>query len=249
MPKSNEKLLSQIGQRIDQEMEKNGITNTELAQRLGISRQAVDNYRNGISEPPIEKALKMADYFGVTLDWLFCREGAVRTVDADIASACKLTGLSKLSVEQLVAISGTNFASGQMNICNALIENSEFGYLLALMDAYVFFADDPIMPGNNRLNIGNVSLKITRRSVIKSEISSLVIDILEDIKMGLKKNLCLGERESIIAKRNFGKLLLGYYNEGKLTMQELDDAVRDLQELDIDQLNKVMSKTHRKEDE
>ena len=68
MAKARKTILLDIGLRIDREMRKNGFTAAQMAKELGISRQAFDNYRNGESEPPISKLLKMADLFKILLE-------------------------------------------------------------------------------------------------------------------------------------------------------------------------------------
>lgn len=46
---------------------------TEMAEILHISRQAYNFYENGQREPKIDMLLKMADYFGVSVDYLLGR--------------------------------------------------------------------------------------------------------------------------------------------------------------------------------
>ncbi|WP_158077360.1 LexA family protein [Caenibacillus caldisaponilyticus] len=45
-------------------------TQQDLANLLGISRQAYSNYETGQREPDIESLKKLADYFGVSIDFL-----------------------------------------------------------------------------------------------------------------------------------------------------------------------------------
>ena len=47
---------------------KNRITQHELADALHISQTSVSKYERGESEPDLEMVIKMADYFGVTID-------------------------------------------------------------------------------------------------------------------------------------------------------------------------------------
>lgn len=50
-----------------------GLTQEELANRLGLTNQAVSKWENGQSCPDIELLPALADLFGVTLDQLFDR--------------------------------------------------------------------------------------------------------------------------------------------------------------------------------
>lgn len=47
-----------------------GISQEELANQLGVSRQAVSKWEGQQSTPDLEKIIAMSDYFGVTTDYL-----------------------------------------------------------------------------------------------------------------------------------------------------------------------------------
>lgn len=101
MIRASKKELERFGKRLNEIMEEKGVSASELAKKLGISRQAVDNYRNAVSDPPISKLLKIADIFCVSVDWLLGRDGAVKTIDADIAAVARCTGLTESAVQLL----------------------------------------------------------------------------------------------------------------------------------------------------
>ena len=42
----------------------------ELARHLGVSSQMVSKYVSGKSDPSLENAVKIAEYYDVSLDWL-----------------------------------------------------------------------------------------------------------------------------------------------------------------------------------
>ena len=49
---------------------KNGWSQEELAERLGVSRQSVSKYESAQSVPDLDKILRLASIFGVTTDYL-----------------------------------------------------------------------------------------------------------------------------------------------------------------------------------
>lgn len=53
---------------------KAGLSQEALAERLGISRQAVSKWETGDAVPEINKLMLLANAFGVTTDWLLCEE-------------------------------------------------------------------------------------------------------------------------------------------------------------------------------
>jgi len=74
-------------------------THEELSKALGISRQAVSKYLDGSSQPVIDTLYKIAQYFGVTADYLLGLEEGENHEVSDIASK---TGLSVDAVEALI---------------------------------------------------------------------------------------------------------------------------------------------------
>ena len=47
-----------------------GISQEELADQVGVSRQAVSKWESQQSVPELEKAIIMSEYFGVTTDYI-----------------------------------------------------------------------------------------------------------------------------------------------------------------------------------
>lgn len=56
---------------------KNGLSQEEFAERLGISRQAVSRWEMGISVPSINTIIAISDKFDVSLDEMLKGEGSV----------------------------------------------------------------------------------------------------------------------------------------------------------------------------
>lgn len=53
---------------------KSGITQNELAKKLNVTGQTLLNWENGIYEPKIHQLIQLADFFGVTVDYLIERD-------------------------------------------------------------------------------------------------------------------------------------------------------------------------------
>ena len=51
-----------------------GFSQEELAEKIGIKQNSYSDWENGKCKPNYEKLEKIADFFGVSLDWLFGRE-------------------------------------------------------------------------------------------------------------------------------------------------------------------------------
>lgn len=51
-----------------------GLKQQELASKLNISQKSYSNWENGKTEPSFDNLVKLADFFEVSLDWLFGRK-------------------------------------------------------------------------------------------------------------------------------------------------------------------------------
>ena len=65
----------------------------EVADDLGISRSSLEYYEKNKRKPDIEVLTKIADYYGVSADYLLGRTNA-ETTDKDLRFVCEYTGLS-----------------------------------------------------------------------------------------------------------------------------------------------------------
>ena len=49
---------------------KSGLSQEQLAEKIGVSRQAISKWEGGLSVPESEKLIAISEYFNVTLDYL-----------------------------------------------------------------------------------------------------------------------------------------------------------------------------------
>jgi len=56
--------------------EKAGLTQKDLATKLGIARTTYSGYENGAREPDLDTLKRIADFFEVSLDYLLNRDGS-----------------------------------------------------------------------------------------------------------------------------------------------------------------------------
>ena len=53
-----------------------GFSQEELADRLGVSRQAVSKWENGQGKPELDNVVRLAEIYGVTTDYLLAGKAA-----------------------------------------------------------------------------------------------------------------------------------------------------------------------------
>lgn len=51
---------------------KNGLSQEQLAEKIGVSRQAISKWEGGLSTPELDKLKALSEFFQVTMDELIC---------------------------------------------------------------------------------------------------------------------------------------------------------------------------------
>lgn len=72
----------------------------DIADNIGVSRQALNKWVNGETIPDIFSAAKIADYFSVSVDYLLGLS-KIKSSDDDIKTLCRVTGLSEKAISEL----------------------------------------------------------------------------------------------------------------------------------------------------
>ena len=117
-----------------------GISYTALANSIGTTRQTVSNYASGAISPPSDMLVKIADYFGVTTDYLLGRT-TCSTDTRDKRAACDYTGLSEEAVENLLKLRDTSQSHGIKMLSFILEREPYIDFLLKLTAMYEDVAD------------------------------------------------------------------------------------------------------------
>ena len=70
-----------LGEKIKELRRRDGRTQDALASEIGVTSQAVSRWEKGICCPDIEIIPSIANYFGVTVDYLLGREGRMAVME------------------------------------------------------------------------------------------------------------------------------------------------------------------------
>ena len=83
---------------------KNGWSQEELAEKVGVSRQSVSKWEGALSVPDLDKILLMSQIFGVSTDYLLKDEfGEPEYTETKSAAAYEETTLRRVSMEEAVS--------------------------------------------------------------------------------------------------------------------------------------------------
>jgi transcriptional regulator with XRE-family HTH domain len=99
------------GERLKQLREARGLSQERLAEILNTTRSRIGNYERGIRQPDFEMQEAIADFFNVSLDYLFDRDKAMDEQKRRLLAYYeKLSNISKEKamerLEELVKLEG-----------------------------------------------------------------------------------------------------------------------------------------------
>lgn len=94
-----------IGERLGALRKKKGLTLRELSENVGITAAALSSYEKGQKEPSLGFAMKLADFYGVSLDELCDRKSgsgpfAINCADIVVFSTKLFSGFGKFNAER-----------------------------------------------------------------------------------------------------------------------------------------------------
>lgn len=70
----------------EQLLQKNGVTPYKVAKEAGVTQTALSNWKSGRSTPTTKTLQKIADYFGVTIDYLMTGKEKVEIKETTLTS-------------------------------------------------------------------------------------------------------------------------------------------------------------------
>lgn len=81
------------------ELRKNrNLTQSELGMRVGLSKAVVSKYENGLGYPSFDMLIRIADFFGVTTDYLLGVENR-KTIDVSFLTDSQVDAIHRIIAE------------------------------------------------------------------------------------------------------------------------------------------------------
>lgn len=84
-----------LNDRIKELRQAKRMTQVDLAKRLGLTKQCVSNWENDNVLPSVEMLSRIADFFGVSTDYLLCRDDG-QTLDVNGLSPDEIAHLQEI---------------------------------------------------------------------------------------------------------------------------------------------------------
>ena len=116
----------QFHQRLYEVRKRSGMTQSELAEKLNVSRQAVSRWEMGTAKPDFENLIAISKLFGVSIDYLLkgeAEENVVPSQPEQQEDETRFNFWEKLWLGVLIAyfIMALIFGIGSRNVINGLI--------------------------------------------------------------------------------------------------------------------------------
>ncbi len=163
------------------------ITNpSALKDYLGCSLQAINQYKLGTAYPKTENLIKIAEYYGISVDYLLGRID-IPNMDTNIQSIRKLTGLSVMAICKLADFKNENNVAF-LNIISTLIEDRNAEYFLALLCASISLLIKDNNSEMQTVDIGGIDATFTKTNLVNTALQTHIIENLPAIAKLYKDN-------------------------------------------------------------
>ena len=125
-----------LSERIYQFRRKSGLSQEQLAEKIGVSRQAISKWESGTSMPEFQKLLALSECFHITLDELVKDRGAEERTEETRSTPKEAKGPKALAGAICLTLSGLMMvispgAAEQLNTASTITLNGS-GVLIAL---------------------------------------------------------------------------------------------------------------------
>ena len=104
-------------------------TQEKLANAIGVKRQSISQWQNGITSPDINVLKKISDYFNVSADYLIGRID-VKSPEIDSMAIHKKTGLSDEALKEIAFFNSTPGFKHIMETINKFMSSIDFRPLM-----------------------------------------------------------------------------------------------------------------------
>lgn len=149
-----------------------------LKEHLGCSIQAINQFKNGSAYPKTENLIKIADFYGVSVDYLLGRTD-IPNMDTNMQAVHGLTGLSVEAISKLAKLKEEN-NSVFLDIISLLIADNNAEFFLALLCSSISTyceESDKI----SHFESEGISADITKRSFINTVLHTKFVENLPSL--------------------------------------------------------------------
>lgn len=217
-----------------------GLSQDEFAKELGISKGAVSYYETGQRVPDIVVLSALADYFGVSTDYLLGRT-ETKSVNEDIQVACKVTGLTEEAfsgmykniceiffLQDEISIYSEEYKA-VVSILSELLQDEDFWFWILALKCLKETSEDGFLhiKNTNRKEIMQAGLILDIEPIILFEYISNSFDETEEVnyeeRCDMLKYHAFKESQKICDKFDLSDLRKTFTKEQWLEYLKIDE--------------------------
>lgn len=162
------------------------VTNpSALKDYLGCSLQAVNQYKQGTAFPKTENLIKIADYYGISVDYLLGRTD-IPNMDTNMQAVHAFTGLSVQAISKLAKLKedgNTVF----LDLISLLLEDQNAEYFLSLLCSSISVSFNKKESELMHFDVDGISAVLTKSHLISTTLQSMIIENLPALAQEYKK--------------------------------------------------------------
>ena len=149
----------------------------DLAKHLGVSPQAINQYKLGVSYPKTENLIKIAEYYGISVDYLLDLTD-VPNRDTSIQAVNEVTGLSAGAIVKLHELKAD---PGLIDVVSALIEDHNAGFFLSLLETIYSMVDSEAGKELLTLEICGKTLNLYKENHLTAVFQAKLIENIPEV--------------------------------------------------------------------
>ena len=137
-----------IGKRISEQRKQQGITQEQLADMLGTTRQAVSKWESGKSNPDLDYVIRMGGIFGVSMDYLILGSEYTATIPEESNVNTSRIDASPSNRYRIIYVILSACGIVVLLLCPlfaTLYRNYISGYAPAVTDPYWYLSQWPLL--------------------------------------------------------------------------------------------------------
>ena len=169
-------------------------TANALKDYLGVSIQAINQYKQGTAFPKTENLIKIAGFFGISVDYLIGFTD-IPNRDTNIQAIHGLTGLSAGAIAKLCDMKEANEKTAFVDIVSLLIEDYNAEFFLSLLSTLISSSLEGTDEEYISFDINGIKAVTTVRKAITSLFQTNIIENLPSIVDAYKRQFEFSPKE------------------------------------------------------
>lgn len=188
-----DKYKSALAQRL-RELVPDTKTANALKEHLEVSIQAINQYKQGTAYPKTENLIKIADFFGISVDYLLGYTN-IPNRDTNLQVIHDLTGLSVEAICKINEMKAENLKTGFTDIISLLLESSNVEYLLYSIGEMISYSLDKTGEKLIHVDVDGAKMVVPKDKMTKTIFQTNLMDTIPLIVSAYKERFGKSPRQ------------------------------------------------------